>query len=168
MRALDVAGRVALCLLHVTVVVSYSAVEHGHNFRHYTNWAYLLCTVALVADLTRLYTHWPVFRTASSVLTPTAAAVSSAVCALTAGMYYGHAAVVRDAYRQHPDNAVNFMNVVLHVEPAVTMIALLVRTAPCLDVSGRGAAVFMTCMFVCFCYFTTTSATDRYGIGTRS
>lgn len=105
----------------VTILLAYIGVTAGTNYGHYTSWSFTLASVYMATDLfLRRYT--------SAVLGPLAYAVTQSVACMTAAMYVADSGIVREANREHNHAVVSFMNVVLHVVPAVAVSVLLVTS----------------------------------------
>ena len=108
----------ASAVVLLTTIVAYSGITRGTNYGHYTSWSFMLAAVYVVSDLKlRRYT--------SVVLAPLAFAVTQSVACMTAAMYVADAGIIRESLQQHSYAVVSFMNVVLHVVPALIVSVLM-------------------------------------------
>jgi hypothetical protein len=152
---------VAAALVLFGLWIGYTGITRGTNYAHYTSWSFMLCTLYVTTDLV----GW-MRQHVSPILGPLAYAVSQSVACLTAGMYAADSGLVADAYAKHNDGVVEFMNLVLHVFPAVVVLLLLVRTRTELAATVRRDDYILQCVFValCFCgiYFYSFSPRHQY------
>lgn len=102
----------------LVTVLAYSGITRGTNYGHYTSWSFMLAAIYVCLDLKfRRYT--------SVILAPLAFSVSQSVACMTAAMYVADAGIIRESLQQHSYAVVSFMNVVLHVIPALIVSVLV-------------------------------------------
>jgi hypothetical protein len=154
-------GLIAVCMLGLTL--GYTGLTKGTNYSHYTSWAFLLSTLYVSLDL--------FFRPyVSPVLAPVAYAVSQSVACLTAGMYAADAGLVAQAYQDYNDSLVDFVNLTLHVFPAVAVMLLMVYSRDELSASitanraDYGILCVLCSLTFCGIYFYSFSPRHQYMI----
>jgi hypothetical protein len=104
-------------------------------------------------------------RYTSVILAPLAFSVSQSVACMTAAMYVADAGIIRESLQQHSYAVVSFMNVVLHVIPAL-IVSVLVASSRRDIVAPDAYAVKCVAVALAFSstYFLTFSPNHQYKV----
>ena len=142
----------------LATIAAYSGITRGTNYEHFTSWSFMLATLYVITDFwTRKYT--------STFLAPLAFSVSQTVACMTASMFVAKAGIISDSRRDHSNQVVSLMNVVLHVIPALIVLLLVASSRSTLRVPSN---YVVRCLFLSLAfsstYFLTFSPKHQYKV----